>query len=67
LPALDPDLRAQHDFLVRNHPAFLRLAVVVFGLIYDFEDVVFKGTDAPRARAGGAKLWGRKGRASCGR
>jgi hypothetical protein len=58
LPAFDADLRAQHQLLVRDHPAFLRLAVVVFGLIRDFEDVLFKGIDAPRARAreGVAKL-----------
>jgi hypothetical protein len=48
--------------LVRDHPTRQRLAVVVFGLIRDFEDVVFKGIDAPRARAreGVAKLCGKK-------
>jgi hypothetical protein len=62
LPTRDLDFRAQHQLLVRAHPARQRLTVVVFRLIRDFEDVLFKGIDAPRARAreGVAKLCGKK-------
>src|ERR1700693_183590 len=47
---------AQNKLLGRDHPTRQRLAVVVFGLIRDFEDVLFKKIDAPRAREGVAKL-----------
>src|ERR1700693_1492297 len=47
---------AQNKLLGRDHPTRQRLAVVVFGLIRDFEDVLFKEIDAPRAREGVAKL-----------